>query len=57
MKWEGGMSWGREVYRGKHSNVVSSGGGMGTFDIIRGICTVEFPVDVTTNDVLAMQSN
>lgn len=30
---------------------------MGTFDIIRGICTFEFPVDVTTNDVLAMQSN
>lgn len=57
MKEEGEMSWGREVCRGRYSNIMPSWGGMGTFDIIRGICTFEFPVDVTANDVLVMQSN
>ena len=57
MKGEGEMSWGREVCRGKYSNGMPSGGGMGTFDINRGICTFEFLVDVTANDVLVMQSN
>lgn len=57
MKEEGEMSWGREVCQGRYSNIMPSWGGMGMFDIIRGICTFEFPVDVTANDVLVMQSN
>lgn len=57
MKGEEEMSWGREVCQGEYSNAMPSGGGMGTFDIIRGICTFEYPVDVTANDVLAMRSN
>lgn len=57
MKEEGEISQRREVCRGNYSNVMASGGGMGMFGIIRGICTSESPGDVAGNDVLAMQSN